>query len=46
MRVAGDLEMRARNQNLEGMTPDIDSLHREIELLAPHIRAVAARVSG
>lgn len=45
MRVAGDLETRARNQNLEGMTPDIESLHREIELLAPHIRAVAARVS-
>lgn len=46
MRVASDLERRARNQNLEGMAPDIDSLRREIELLEPHIRAIAARVSG
>ena len=45
MRVAADLETRARNRNLEGMTPDVDSLHREIQLLAPHICAVAARVS-
>ena len=46
MRVAADLETRARKHDLEGMTPDIDSLHREIQLLVPHIRAVAARVSG
>ena len=45
MRVATDLETRARSRDLEDMTPDIDSLHREIQLLEPHIRAVATRLS-
>ena len=45
MRVAADLEVRARNKDLEGMTPDVDSLQREIQLLEPHIRAIAIRLS-
>jgi CheY-like chemotaxis protein len=44
-RVAADLEIRARNKNLEGMTPDIDSLQREIQLLEPHIRAISIKGS-
>ena len=45
MRVAADLEVRARNKDLEGMTPDVDSLQREIQLLEPHIRAIAIKLS-
>jgi hypothetical protein len=45
MRVASDIEVRARNKDLEGMTPDVDSLQREIRLLEPHIRAIAIRLS-
>ncbi|MER2541544.1 MAG: response regulator [Azonexus sp.] len=44
-RVAADLEIRTRNKNLEGMTPDIDSLQREIQLLEPHIRAISIKGS-
>jgi HPt (histidine-containing phosphotransfer) domain-containing protein len=45
MRVAGDLEVRARNKDLEGMTQEVDSLQREIELLEPHIRAITIKGS-
>ena len=44
-RVAADLELRARNGEGNGMTPDLESLHQELQLLEPHIRAVALRVS-
>jgi CheY-like chemotaxis protein len=45
MRVAADLESRARAGEGDGMKPDLDSLYQELQLLEPHIRAVAARVS-
>ena len=45
-RVVGDLESRARNGELEGTAAELESLHRELLLLAPHIRAIVTRVSG
>ncbi len=45
-RVVGDLEIRARNGELEGTSAELESLHRELILLEPHIRLIAARVSG
>lgn len=45
IRVAADLEMRARNRRLTGISPEIDSLEREIRALVPHLKIVAARVS-
>jgi len=45
VRVAADLESRARQQKLEGMSPDIDSLEREIGVLVTHLKVIAASVS-
>ena len=46
IRVAADLENRARNLRLEGMSSEIDSLEREIRTLAPHLEVIAAQLSG
>lgn len=45
IRVAADLETRARNHRLTGIAPEIDSLEREIQALVPHLKIVAAGVS-
>lgn len=45
-RVVGNLEIKARDNELEGTSAELDSLHRELVLLEPHIRSIAARVSG
>ncbi|MDD2741491.1 MAG: response regulator [Rhodocyclaceae bacterium] len=45
MRVAADLASRASTGEGDGMTPVLDSLYQELQLLEPHIRAIATRVS-
>ena len=46
VRVAADIEVRARNRRLTGISAEIDSLEREIEVLVPHLKIVAVSVSG
>lgn len=46
VRVAADLEMRARNHRVTGISAEIDSLEREIRALVPHLKIVALSVSG
>lgn len=45
IRVAADLETRARNHRMTGISSEIDSLEREIQALVPHLKIVALRVS-
>ncbi|MDP3538266.1 MAG: response regulator [Azonexus sp.] len=45
IRVAGDLEIRARNRQLDGIIVEIDSLEREIRTLCSHLKLVATQVS-
>lgn len=46
IRVAATIEARAKNQKMQGLVLELESLHREIELLSPHIRTIATKVSG
>lgn len=46
VRVAADLEVRARNRRVTGISAEIDSLEREIRALVPHLKIVALGVSG
>jgi CheY-like chemotaxis protein len=46
VRVAGDLETRARNRRLDGMALEIDSLEREIGTLSGHLKLMATGISG
>jgi len=46
VRVAADLEVRARNCRVTGVSAEIDSLEREIRALVPHLKIVALSVSG
>jgi len=46
IRVAADLEQRAHCGRLEGLSSEIDSLEREIRILAGHLKQVSIRDSG
>ncbi len=46
VRVAGDLEARARNLQLDGIAREIDSLETEIRAITPHLVAIASSLSG
>ena len=46
IRVAGDLESRARSQHLEGLSNEINSLEQELKLLEPHLKAVVGTLNG
>ena len=45
-RVVGDLELKARQGELEGAATELESLRRELLLLEPFISTIARRVSG
>ncbi|MDD2884007.1 MAG: response regulator [Dechloromonas sp.] len=45
IRVAADIELRARSGDLSGLTPEIDSLAQEIRRLAPHLQRIAEQFS-
>ena len=45
-RLAADLESRSRTHSLAELESELNSLEHELALLAPHVKAIAERVSG
>ena len=45
IRIAADLEVKARKLNLAGFSAEIDALEREIGFLVPHLKVIAVSVS-